>query len=656
MKLLIIESPGKIKKLRAILGDEFRVVASIGHVRDLPTTGIAVEAPDFAPKYELTTRGKEVIAGLQPLVERASEVFLATDPDREGESISWHLKQALGLKAPKRVTFNKITPEAVRAGISAPGTINMRTVVAQEARRVLDRLVGYMVSPELCRRIGGKQAAGRVQSVALRILVDRERAIASFRKTTHFGARLTFGDGDGAWSAVWRLKPDFVNDAAPHFVDREFADIVGSIRSLRIVSCESGEARRSPPGPFMTSTMQQAAIVRLGFDPEATMAAAQALYEQGHITYHRTDNPNLAAEDWEQVRMEIGRLGLEAAPSIRVFKAKEGAQAGHPGITPSHWEVAEAGDTETQRALYRLIRQRALASQMKDARYAMRHAVLSATTPDGRAVAFDARGRMLVESGWTALAVADEEEDEAEDNTAYNPVPELRPGQPVTAHGGERTQSDTKPPKRYTQASLIKKLEGEGIGRPSTYAAILGSLVARQYAKVDRSKMFLPTEAGVAVVDMLVGRFGFMELSFTRALESELDEIANGRQNYRPSVAALYDQLVRELADLAASVPVKPSEGMVSAVLAKAKRESIEVPAGTLESVGACEKFLGPRKAKGFDAALASVKQMALVRRLVDDETIKAPDGYPNEMSAKVASKAIERGLRKAGKGKRSTK
>lgn len=491
--------------------------------------------------------------------------------------------------------------------MASPRLIDVRVVAAQEARRVLDRLVGYMVSPEISKRSGSKLTAGRVRTLAVRIIVDRERAIRGFRKISHYEVELNFDTSGKQWSAKWQLKPGFVTEENPYFLDKSYAQAVAGCSVVLVQSCQSGEARRSPHPPFMTSTMQQAASVYLDMDPETSMAAAQALYEQGHITYHRTDNLNITDDDFPLIQIEAEKLGLEVIERRRKWPAKDGAQAGHPGVTPAHWEVAEAGESSSQQALYKLIRIRAIASQLQDARYAVRVALLYGSSPDGKALMFEARGRTLFAPGWTSLQADDErdddEDDEEETSDRVNPVPDLVVGHEISVAYGKLRLSDTKAPKRYTQASLIKKMEAEGIGRPSTYATIMSTIMNREYVKV-RQKMLVSTERGEAVVDMMAERFAFMELDFTRRVETELDLIANGRQHYRPAVAAFYEQLTRELSGLAAAVPVKPSDKMILAVRAKAKRDAVPIDDAMLVSADACRAFLGPREADRFDTAI----------------------------------------------------
>ena len=566
--LMIIESPGKRKKLLEILGKlqpgvQWKIEASVGHVRDLPSKGLAEGhivtgiKSDFTPTYELSERGAEIIAKLKKAVKEADNVYLATDPDREGESISWHLQQALGLKNPIRVSFNDISLPVVKEGMASPGTINVPKVAAQEARRVLDRLVGYMVSPELWRQTGERLSAGRVQSPAVYLVVTRERQRRAFKRTDHFGVRLNFADAkSGNWRAEWATKPNFVTEESPYFMDRRFAELVSGVPRVRVISCVESEESRNPPAAFSTSTLQQAASNALGFNPKKAMALAQSLYEQGHITYMRTDSPNIAEDSMGALRDAAESLGLEVVAQRRVFKSKDGAQEGHPAITPTHWEVAEAGETDEERALYKLIRLRALASQLLAARYSARTVKLVAENPiEGRTVDFETKGRTLIFDGWLKLLADDvtEEKPDGEDD-GPNPIPKLEPGQLIDVTKGELLAKATKAPPRYTEASLIKALESEGIGRPATYAAIMDNILGRAYVELEK-RFLKPTTLGERVVDALVGNFEFIELGFTSELENDLDDIAEGKAAYRSVIQKLYTRLEKEIEAQKSKVP-----------------------------------------------------------------------------------------------------
>lgn len=547
MKLMIIESPGKIKKLSVILGSDWKITASVGHIRDLPQKEIGVAAPDFTPAYELTERGREVVAKIKTLVKDAKEIYLATDPDREGEAISWHLQECLNLKSPKRVTFNEITAQAVKSALQNPRQIDLQRVAAQEARRVLDRLVGYMVSPALSNATGERLSAGRVQSPAVRLVVDRERAIRAFKVVNHFGAQLVF---DGGWTVEWLTKP-FVSEDAPYFLDKPFVQAVACVKVVTVKSFAETEAKRSPPAPFTTSTMQQAASVALSLDPKQAMEAAQKLYEQGHITYHRTDNPNVSADSMPAIFETAKMLGLDAINEQRMFKAPEGAQAGHPAITPTHWEVETAGETDEQKALYRLIRLRAIACQLADARYAVRTLRLDGEVL-GKSVEFEGKGRTLVYAGWLKLIAGDQTE-ETDEKEIPNPIPECQRGQRINVSSGKLQEKKTKPPARFTLASLVKKLESEGIGRPATYASIMDNIVKRGYVKAEK-KLLQPTITGEQIVDALVGKFAFLDLSYTRDVEGDLDKIAQRKATYEDVIRGVHEQLQKELGTLATTL------------------------------------------------------------------------------------------------------
>ena len=576
MNLMIIESPGKIAKLSAILGDSWKIVASYGHVRDLPQKSMGVEAPAFKPAYELTERGASVVGKLKNWVRQADAVYLATDPDREGESISWHLQQCLKLENPLRVTFNEITAGAVKAALLNPRSVDVKRVAAQEARRVLDRLVGYMVSPELSRQTGERLSAGRVQTPAVLIVVERERAIKAFKPTHHFGAMLFFADAktDRSWFAEWVTSPLFTSDDSPYFMNRLVAELVADVRSVTVQSCDESVAKRSPPPPFTTSTMQQAASVTLGLNPKAAMEAAQKLFERGHISYHRTDNPNVSDESLADIYAVAVELGLDMADKPRKFKAPASAQAGHPAITPTHWELAEAGDTSEERELYKMIRLRAIACQLADAIYAVRTVLLQATqVVADRPVAFKAEGRSLTSPGWLQLVASDQTEDEGEGaSTPDNNVPSLFPGDVLSVLNKKLLEKRTKAPRRYTEATLVGKLESEGIGRPATYAAIMENITSRGYVKTEK-KFLSPTPTGELIIDSLTGKFSFLDLGFTRDLEQDLDLISQGKASYSAVISNVHNQLTRELAVLeASSTPKHPCPACGKALVHRLKK------------------------------------------------------------------------------------
>jgi len=546
--LLIVESPNKTKKIRAILGPGWNVQACFGHVRDLPQREMGLAPPDFKPHYEIIERAVPHVRKLKEMAKSARQVYLATDPDREGEAIAWHLSVALRLKNPERVCFNEITEKAVQAAMQAPRKIDLDRVAAQEARRALDRLVGYMVSPELCRRLDGKLSAGRVQSPALRLVVEREREIEQFKPLKHFGVTLFFDVPAGDWWAHWLPKP-LLPEGEEHWTDEAFARRVAEVREVVVVGFRDHERRFEPPAPFTTSTLQQAASAKLNMNPKKTMDVAQALFEQGLITYMRTDSPNLSDEAVAEIRAYCEAQQMPLAPQPRVWQAKASAQEAHEAIRPTHVNQRSAGGDASERSLYQLIWERAVASQMAAAVYDVRQAVMESVQPvDDKTLRFGAKGERLKFAGWLSLTGGDAA-DEGEYEGRDNPVPPLKAGDPLTAKDAKLAEKKTEPPRRHTQAGLVRALERQGIGRPSTYAAIMEGLVRRGYVEI-KGKMMHPTAIGKSVVDALKPAFSFLAYDFTARMEDRLDEIALGRLKYLDVVTETHAVLEREIGAL----------------------------------------------------------------------------------------------------------
>lgn len=541
--LVIVESPGKIDNIKAYLGEGWDVMASYGHVRDLPEREMGFTAPGFVPSYVPTERGISVIDRLKRAAQKADAVYLATDADREGESIAWHIKEAIGLDNPYRIVFTEINAPAVKKAVLKPRAIDMKLVAAQELRRILDRLVGYSVSPLLSKFAGIPLSAGRVQSPAVRLVVQRELDIRKFKSTQHYGAMLKFGEWFAEWDVKTKLSP-----GDEYFLNKDFAEKVARITRVKVSAFDATQAKRSPPAPFITSTLQQAASNKLGFDPDYTMKLAQSLYENGlgtsgAITYMRTDNPNLSDEALGELFIEAENRGLTMADEPRRWKAKEGAQEAHEAIRPTHFEISEAGNTDDEKALYQLIWQRAFASQLEEALYNVRKTTLIGIV-DGEQLTFTATGRVLSRKGWLAVLDADDTDDtEAE---ALNPVPALEVGQDLTVTEGKLLIKKTKAPARFTQASLIKKLEEEGIGRPSTYAAILKNISARNYVSEAKRQLYA-TELGEMLVDSMVGQYQFIELSFTKEMETICDRVAAGNATYKNTITEFHKLLTAEI-------------------------------------------------------------------------------------------------------------
>ncbi len=547
MKLLIVESPGKVKKIQSFLDSSWKVMASVGHVRDLPKKDMGVEPPNFVPSYLPTTRGREVLVKLKAAVKNASEVYLATDPDREGEAIAWHLEDALNLKNVKRIRYAEITAQAVKDAIANPQMIDRNMVAAQEGRRVLDRLVGYMVSPALSKQTGGRLSAGRVQSPAVRLVVERERAIKDFKVTVHYGVELIFEAMEHVskgWKASWLPKlGGWLDDEEEYLLDKSIAEQVAAVRDVVVTSCEESEKKAAPPAPFITSTLQQAASAALKMSPKQTMAIAQKLYEDGHITYMRTDSPNLSNEAIAEIRSWAATQDYPLPAKPRVWKGKEGAQEAHEAIRPTHFEVEIAGETEDERKLYQMIRLRAIASQLEEAVFLVRILRLEAVI-NSKTAYFEARGRVLKVAGWKALVAEDQTSED--DKEEENQIPLLEKQRHLVAQDSQLLTKKTKPPKRYTEAALIKALEAKDIGRPATYASILDNITSRGYLAFDK-RFLVPTEIGEKVVDSLTGHFFFLDYLYTREMEAALDDIASGKKKYLDVVSEGHERLSKEI-------------------------------------------------------------------------------------------------------------
>ncbi len=577
MKLLIVESPKKAQHIRHLLGGGWNVKATIGHIRDLPLQGDGayIRPPDFQMRYEIRdTQHKEIVAGLRAAAKEADGIYVASDPDREGEAIAWHVCQVLKLDPSKalRVTYQEITEKAIKAAIQKPRPVNMRLVAAQEARRALDRIVGWEVSPVLSNTLAAKASAGRVQTPALRLVVEREREIRAFKPRPYY---VVLAHMPGGWHARWQ---DGCKEGEV-FQDQSFAtrlaDTVPSL-SLRVSQAESKPTRKAPPPPFTTSALQMDGSRALKCGAEDIMKAAQALFEQGAITYHRTDSPNLSEEGETMLRATLAKMGLPVVEKPRRWKAKGDAQEAHEAIRPTDSGKEVAGEDATQRALYELIRKRALASQMPDAIYQQTSCTLDGGQFEGRPAIFKAVGSVLTDPGWKKLYQESEDEDGESEKEAANPVPKLTVGQSLTAERGELQKKTTKAPPRYTEATLIKALEDHGVGRPSTYASILKTLYGRAYIKrKGKAPPLYPTELGESVVDALLP-FDFASIDYTRDIEEQLDRIVAGQAAPKALLAKAYADLEKTLkimpGDSSTPCPVEGCNGTVRRLESKKHR------------------------------------------------------------------------------------
>lgn len=530
-KLLIVESPAKARTIQQYLGNEYEVLASVGHVRDLPKSNKdAVDIEDgFVPRYVVPAEKREVIERIKRAADSASEVFLATDPDREGEAIAWHIKEAVGLAKPQRVVFHEITKAAVEEAIAHPRPIDEDLRQAQEARRVLDRIVGYDLSGLIWKKVRYGLSAGRVQSPALRILAEREREITAFIPETYYVLDALFKAKGGQFPASCVEKPSTAEESER---------IVTIGRNSKWVVAEVVERAedRNPRPPFTTSTIQQAASTRLGFSPSRTMRAAQKLYEAGHITYMRTDSVNLSADAVTKMLSVIeNKFGKEYVER-RVYKTKsKNAQEAHEAIRPTDAGKTGAGSTPDETGLYELIRIRTLASQMSAAKALATRVKTKAVATDGTDASiplFSSNGSRITFPGWLALDTRSRGEDVE--------LPKLAEGESVDLLSLGSLEKQTEPPNRYTEAGLVKELEKRGIGRPSTYASIMKTIQDRGYVEKE-GRALKPTATGMVVSGWLEEHFAkYVSDVFTAEMEDELDEVSRGERTYKALLTEFY--------------------------------------------------------------------------------------------------------------------
>src|SRR3989339_129410 len=539
MKLLIVESPSKAKTIEKYLSadsgadrDHFTVRASVGHIRDLPKSNkiaIDIEA-GFVPHYEISKGKEKIVHELQSLAEKATEILLATDPDREGEAIAWHIETLLKadkkVEAPiKRVTFHEITKEAVLEAIEHPRKIDTALRKAQEARRVLDRLVGYDLSGLIWKKVRYGLSAGRVQSPALRIIMEREREIRAF-VPEKFWKLL------GLFETVKKEKITLECSEEPR--DRKLVDKIlenGKKGTWIINNVKESEQKRSPRAPFTTSTLQQTASSRLGYSPSRTMQIAQKLYEAGHITYMRTDSTNLSSVAQGQILSFVNKEYGKEYAEARIYKTKsKNAQEAHEAIRPTHIDKLHAG-TDEQDRLYRLIWERAISSQMTDAKL-LKTKITAIIENHEDLPEFIANGSRLLFPGWLAVDTGARGDDVE--------LPICKEGEKLKLLGLSSEEKFTEPPGRYSEAGLIKELEGRGIGRPSTYASIMRTIEDRGYVRKENKTLF-PTDTGEVVSDFLEKHFAnYISDTFTAEMEDELDEISRGEREYEKTLKDFY--------------------------------------------------------------------------------------------------------------------
>ena len=585
--LVIVESPAKARTVSQILGNKYLVTASQGHVRDLPKSKIGVDIErDFEPSYVIMQNKRSIVNDLKKAGKEAAAIYLATDPDREGEAISWHLQHAADWDQrpdpPKRVVFHEITKEAVQEAFDQPREIDMQMVNAQQARRILDRLVGYQISPLLWRRVQRGLSAGRVQSVSLRMVVDRERDIQGFVPVESWTmeAQLRKKGGmpaqqDPFTAVLHSLKGQKGRLTIPNEEEarRYEAELTGA--AYAVTSVKKRDVRQRPAAPFITSTMQQEAGRKLRFTAQRTMTVAQQLYEGlavgkegsvGLITYMRTDSTQVAASALHEVREYIGRrYGNEYLPEkARLYTRRaKGAQEAHEAIRPTSIgrdpQALKPHLSRDQFNLYKLVWERMLASQMSDARSEGTTVDIDASCNGSSNVYnFRATGSVLKFPGFRTVYLESRDDGAAEEGR--QPLPDLVGGEPLDSLKLDAVQHFTEPPPRFTEATLIKAMEEKGIGRPSTYAPTIGTLLDRNYVTKEQNRL-VPTPLGTTVTELLVEYFAqVMDLEFTAKMEEELDDVSRGEREWVPMLGDFYDPFQKALEEAQASMPRRKVE------------------------------------------------------------------------------------------------
>jgi DNA topoisomerase-1 len=565
--LFIVESPGKIKKISSILGHKYNVQASIGHIRDLPAKQMGINPETWAPTYENTN--VKSIQNLKNHAKTATDVIIATDDDREGEAIGWHIAKVLGLdpRVCRRVVYSEITKKAIDLAISNESKIDMRKVAAQEARRFLDRILGYTISPLLsdCLPNFTGLSAGRVQSVALKIVALRELAINDFIVTEHFTLQAMFEKDSKVFKASWDFKKHFGDHGLPSNINsgnddywlnrNEMMVMVNNIQSKPdcvVKDIEQKESKSKAPAPFITSTFQMACSTQLKITPKKAMEFAQKLYEDGLITYMRTDNPNLSDDAIADCRNFIEKwcIGRQFEPGQYLpttpnkWKSKGGAQEAHEAIRPV--DISETGrsisDPDKKR-VYQMIFKRTIACQMEVASFDVTTAYIETQAVcGGKKVTLTAKGKFMTFAGWKAFISDVTEYNDKADEGDDQDLPSLSINEKLRATEAAAIAKKTSPPPRYTEATLIRALEKEGVGRPSTYASIIDTIMRREYVEVldKKTSKLGATKKGIAVYEAMDKEFDFMDIKYTKNTEEDLDKVAGGQLQFKAFMTEFY--------------------------------------------------------------------------------------------------------------------
>ncbi len=593
-KLVIVESPSKAKTIKKYLGGDYEVIASQGHIIDLPSSKFAVDVDnDFKPEYK-TMKGKTNI--IKEIKEKSKDkdfIYLATDPDREGEAIAWHLKNLLKIKDDEkcRIEFNEITKNAVKKAVDKPRVVNQSLVDAQQARRILDRIVGYKLSPLLWKKVKKGTSAGRVQSVALKLIIDKEREIEAFKPEDYYlmyaklekDDELVLAKFYGDKSGKIELKdPKEVNKIIKCIDNKEY----------KVIDIKKSERRKNPPAPFTTSSLQQEASRKLGFGVKKTMMIAQKLYESGHITYMRTDSTRLSEDAKKMAKEYINNNFGNSYYLNREFKANENAQDAHEAIRPSHLgENLELGKDEEK--LYNLILNRFLASQMSVAVYDTTRIKVQVEDYifhiNGSTIKFDGFMKLYIEGKDDKAKSKNDSEDEDDDESKV--LPEFTLGEILKQHELKADKKTTEPPARYTEASLVKAMEEKGIGRPSTYAPTISTIEDRVYIEKE-GRYIVPTDLGKIVNSILEQNFkDIVDVKFTADMEKKLDDVAESKQNYVEMLRKFYDPFIKNLNEVQDKIEkVKVPEQETDVICEKCGRNMV-IKQGRFGKFLACPGF-----------------------------------------------------------------
>ncbi len=579
-----MESPTKARTLAKFLGSGYKIEATMGHIRDLPEKKLGIDIrKNFEPTYVQTSKQKERIKTIGELAGKADTVYLATDPDREGEAISWHISQLLGARSQelvKRVTFHEITKTAIDHALKNPGIIDMKLVDAQQARRILDRLVGYKLSPLLWKKVRRGLSAGRVQSVAVRLVVEREREIEAFKPQEYWEILVKLKNSKNQ-KLETKLITELKNQSEAERIEKGLISA-----QYEVASIEKKDFKRTPPAPFTTSTLQQAVANRIGWSAKKTMQVAQNLYEEGFITYHRTDSTNIAQEACKTTRdFIIKNYGQNyALDKPRIYKTKSKvAQEAHEAIRPTNLGASSqelgASLNKDEQKLYELIWKRFVACQMEEV---LGESTKIAVTTDKYKL--ETKGEVIKFDGW--YKVLGKESDE-------NILPDLKINEILNFVSLEKIQKFTQGPTRYNDASLIKAMEELGIGRPSTYAPTLTTIADRQYVDKNQDKRYVPSALGIAVNDFLVTNFGdIMGYKFTASLEDTLDAIANGKKKWQPVISEFWEPFSQKLTSVQDnSLRVKVGTEETGDKCPKCKDGDVLIRVGKFGKFLACSKY-----------------------------------------------------------------